>query len=106
MKDFTSNHWTDAATGASSGGSTYGPGFAVSWQNGPLGRDENRIQPNGAFVETVIKVAIDRLEYYQKSKFASTYNAEALAHLNEAVKRLNARTEDRENRKVEGTHVQ
>jgi len=39
------------------GGSVKGVGLDVVWQNGPLGRGENRKEPNGAFVETVIDAA-------------------------------------------------
>jgi hypothetical protein len=99
----TSNHWTDGGTGAPAGGCTYGVGFAISWQNGPLGRDAGRKAPNGAFVEDVIRAALDRLEYYQQSPFASHYNAAAIDHLKTAVHVLNARTADREARQVEGT---
>ncbi len=87
------------------GGSSYGNGFAIAWQNGPLGRGNDRKAPNGAFVETVIKAAAERIEYYQSTQFASGYNARALEYLNEALRELNARTADRENRNVEGTHA-
>lgn len=98
-----SNHFS-TADGIPAGGSTYGVGFAISWQDGPLGRDGDRIEPNGAFVECVIKAAVDRIEFYQRSKFASDYNARALVKLAEALAILDARTTDREKRKVEGTH--
>jgi hypothetical protein len=80
-------------------------GFTISWQNGPLGRDENRRQPNGAFVETIIYAAIDRLEYYQSTKFVCQENAEAIVYLQQALMALDRRTQGREDRKVEGTHV-
>ena len=95
-----SNHWIDSATDAPEGGQTFGPGFAIAWQRGPLGRDENRQNQNGAFVED----AIDRIEHYQSSKFASDFNAVALVHLCAALESLNARTAEREKRQVEGTH--
>lgn len=98
-----SSHWTDAE-GNPAGGSTYGNGFAISWQNGPLGRGADRKEPNGAFVEDVIKAASDRLVYYQNSRFACDYNARALAHLSLALSALNSRTAEREKRDVEGTH--
>lgn len=100
----TQNHWTDEETGAPSGGATYGDGFAISWQNGALGRGEDRKQPNGAFVENVIKAAAGRLEYYQSSKFACEENESALRYLNLALMSLNSRTLAREIRAVEGTH--
>lgn len=102
---FESNHWIDAVTEVPEGGQTFGPGFAIAWQRGPLGRDKNRIPQNGAFVEDVISAAIDRIEHYQSSKFASEYNAVALDHLRAALVSLQARTSERESRKVEGTHA-
>lgn len=104
MQRFTSDHFNDS-DGNPAGGTTFGQGFAIGWQNGPLGRGEERREPNGAFVEDVIKAAIDRLDYYQSSKFKSDFNARALECLNEAVRALNERTADREARDVEGTHA-
>lgn len=98
-----SNHFSDDE-GNPSGGTTYGRGFAIGWQNGPLMVDGVRDEPNGAFVEDVIKAAIGRIEFYQKSKFASDHNAKALVSLQEAVAHLQQRTKDREARGVEGTH--
>ncbi len=100
---FKSEHWNDE-NGNPSGGNTFGTGFAISWQNGPLGRDETRKEPNGAFVEDIIAAVIDRIDYYQKSQFKSDYNQKAIEYLILANKELNARTIDREKRKVEGTH--
>lgn len=102
---FVSNHFTDA-DGNLAGGNTYGTGFAIGWQHGPLKDPETgeRKEPTGAFVENVIEAAIDRIEFYQDSKFASGYNETALEYLRKAVDSLNARTRDREQRGVEGTH--
>ena len=101
---FTSEHWNDA-NGNPQGGSTFGHGFAISWQHGPLGRGTDRKEPNGAFVETIIAAAKHRLEYYQKSKFACKANERAIEWLNCALEILNDRTKDREKRNVEGTHT-
>lgn len=123
---FSSEHWNDLE-GRPAGGNTYGTGFAISWQNGPLGActcpTDNveiahaarngvhlrglceRKQPNGAFVEDVIAAAKDRIECYQRSDFANEYNAEAIVHLEAALRILNARTAAREARGVEGTHT-
>jgi len=100
----TGNHFSDE-NGNPSGGTTYGRGFAIGWQCGPLGRGEDRIEPNGAFVEDIIKAALDRLEYYQQRKFNSSYNANAIDALHVALDSLNQRTIDREKRAVEGTHA-
>jgi hypothetical protein len=99
-----SNHFTDA-NGNPSGGTTFGQGFAIGWQNGPLGRGEERKQPNGAFIEDIIAAAKDRLEFYQASKFACEANETAIDLLAAALGVLNARTADREKRAVEGTHA-
>lgn len=101
----------DDADGNPAGGTTFGRGFAIGWQNGPLGRGEDRKDPNGAFVEDVIAAAKDRLEYYQGSQFNCEQNAVALRHLDaaslmlsSALEVLDSRTKDREVRDVEGTH--
>lgn len=86
------------------GGTVYGVGMAIEWQDGPLGRGEKRTEPNGAFVETVIAAALQRIEYYQTSKFKCRENAIAIIKLKEALMRLDSRTQSREARNVEGTH--
>lgn len=98
----TSHHFTDG-DGVPNGGQTFGRGFAIAWQNGPLVHDGQRNEPNGAFVEDIILAAIDRLEFHQRGKFASGYNANAIAFLESAIAELNARTADRKSRGVEGT---
>jgi len=97
------NHWSDAS-GNPAGGCTQGTGFTISWQNGPLGRGAERKEPNGAFVESVIKAALGRLQFYQESQFACEENALAIGHLAAALGILNDRTANREKRAVEGTH--
>lgn len=91
-----------------SGGSVSGTGLSISWQNGPPGRDGDRQEPNGAFVETVIDAARQRIEFYQTAnvgKFKCRENAIAITKLEEALLWLNKRTADREARQVEGTHT-
>lgn len=102
-QSLVSNHFSDS-NGAPAGGTTYATGLCISWQNGPLAIDGIRKEPNGCFVETVIRAAVDRLEYYQSSRFASDYNARAILHLEAALAECAARTADREKRGVEGTH--
>ncbi len=97
-------HHNDAE-GNPAGGHTRGVGIAIEWQNGPLGRGEDRREPNGAFVDGVIFAALDRLEYYQRSKFACAENAKAIELLDAALQALHRRTNDREARAVEGTHA-
>ena len=91
--------------GNPSGGEVKATGISIFWQDGPLGRDENRKEPNGAFVEGVIQAAIQRIEYFQRSKFKCRENAIAVTKLEEALHWLESRTRNREARKVEGTHA-
>jgi len=80
--------------------------MTISWQNGPLGRGEARREPNGAFVETVISAALDRLEWYQQTGFACEENATAISCLSSALSCLNQRTTRREAASIEGTHAE
>lgn len=86
------------------GGATTGVGIGIRWQNGPLSVDGERREQNGAFVEGVIQAALGRLEFYQASKFRCRENALAITKLEEALLWLGKRTDDREERGVEGTH--
>lgn len=86
------------------GGTSTGVGYRVDWQNGPLGRGEDRKPQNGAFVEDIILVAISRVEFYQRTKFNHPQNAETLKHLRAAFASMQKRTAEREERGVEGTH--
>ena len=99
---FQASNW--AEDGKPAGGFVNGTGIKIKWQEGPLGRGEDRKEPNGAFVEDVIAAAIQRIEHYQSSIFACRENAIALTHLETALLWLNKRTADREARGVEGTH--
>lgn len=92
------------ADGNPHGGTVKGKGLDIKWQEGPLGRGDDRKEPNGTFVETVIHAAITRLEYYEDSKFKCFENAQALGHLKHALSHLANRTKGRETREVEGTH--
>jgi len=102
-KELVSEHRLDA-DGNPAGGATVARGVRIQWQDGPLGRGEERKEPNGAFVEDVIRAAADRLEFYQSTKFACDENAQALARLQTALNILQSRTKQRERRGVEGTH--
>jgi hypothetical protein len=87
------------------GGFVSGTGLDIRWQNGPLGTGEDRIEPNGAFVETVIAAAKQRIEAYQDSPFACEENAKAIDSLEVALEWLAYRSAKREARGVEGTHT-
>lgn len=104
--EFESQNNTDK-DGNPSGGYCQGIGIRIDWQNGPLGRGETRKEPNGAFVETIIAMVLQRVNFYQtasKGKFACDENRLAISHLRLALNILMQRTADREKREVEGTH--
>lgn len=103
---YREQHYFDAS-GNPEGGVSFGDGFCISWQRGPLGSTDigDRKPPNGAFVEDVIAAVLGRLEFYQKSKFACQENADAIAHLMFALSALDERTREREARGVEGTYA-
>lgn len=87
------------------GGFTQGVGMRIDWQNGPLAVDGVRREPNGAFVEGVLQAALGRLRFYNDGKFRCRENSLAITHVEEALHWLEARTADREERGVEGTHT-
>jgi hypothetical protein len=107
LQDFKAENATDT-NGNPTGGYATGIGFNIEWQNGPLGRGDDRSAANGAFAETVIAAVKQRLEFYQRasgSKFACRQNAIAITKLDEALMWLDNRTKEREARQVEGTHT-
>lgn len=108
LGNFSASHDSDKNDNPAGGTST-GIGIMVKWQNGPLGKigSPDRKEPNGAFVETVIAVAKNRLEYYQKEnrgKFYCGENAVAIEYLTKAMLVLQGRTQRRQMAGVEGTH--
>lgn len=105
---FFEEHWQDENDNPA-GGVSYGTGFAISWQNGPLGRGEERREAKGAFVETLLSVVKGRIEFYETAasgRFACNENAEAIRYIELALASLDSRTRAREARDVEGTHQQ
>lgn len=94
--------------GNPTGGFVRGIGLLIEWQSGPLGRGDARVEPNGAFVETVVAAVKQRIEFYQtasEGKFACKENERAIAALGVALRWLDNRTQAREAREVEGTHT-
>ena len=72
----------------------------VLWQDGIVGDDRQ----NGAFVEDVIEVARQRLQFFQASKFRCRENAIALTHIETALAWLDFRTRARLIENVENTY--
>ena len=104
LQEFERKNYSDEDDNPT-GGYAEGIGLSILWQDGPLGRGADRIEPNGAFVETVIAAALQRIKYYQDSKFACRENALAITKLEEALHWLDSRTREREARSVKGTHA-
>lgn len=90
--------------GNPAGGFAGGVGFSIEWQKGALAVDGKRLEPNGAFVETIIAAAKQRIEHYQDSRFNCDENEKAIMYLGLALNELNARTQRRISAGVEGTH--
>lgn len=96
---------TNDEAGNPAGGTVKGTGIDISWQNGPLRVDgKPDAERNGAFVEDLVIAAIQRMEYYQDSKFKCRENALAITKLEEALHWMNHRTARREAAGTEGTH--
>ena len=103
---FNANNYVDMGNNPT-GGNVEGVGLRIDWQDGPLGRGEDRQEPNGAFVETVIDAAKQRIEWFQSAggaRFSCRENALAITKLEEALHWLNHRTAKREAKGIEGTH--
>jgi len=73
----------------------------VKFQNGPI----KEAGVNGVMNEDLIAIVIDRMRGFQSGDFACRDNALALTKLEEALMWLRNRTNEREARGVEGTHI-
>lgn len=105
QQEYTNDFMLDA-DGKPAGGLSRAKGISIVWQNGPLGApdDPNRREPNGAFVETLLAISRDRLQWYNDNGFECEENTEAIRHINIALKALAERTARRTRQGVEGTH--
>lgn len=72
----------------------------ITFQNGPIAE----AHVNGLTQEALLAIVEDRLKCFQAGPFANPYNAEALAAVQFAMRRLQERTRERLARGVEGTH--
>jgi len=73
----------------------------VRFQNGPI----KEAGVNGCQNEDLISMVIDRLQGFQEGAFACRENAIAMTKLEESLMWLRKRTQDREDRGVEGTNI-
>jgi hypothetical protein len=81
-------------------GNQDGPAILITWQNGIVGEDGQ----TGAFVEDVIEAVLQRLRFFQTSKFRCRENAVAITHIEDGLNMLDARTRKRELENVENTY--
>jgi hypothetical protein len=91
------------------GGVSFGFGYAIAWQRGPVQEEEDRdIEAgqvpknngrNGAFLIEVLKACRHQLSIYQNGKFACEENDKALSALDACIELLEMR---RDRRKEEG----
>lgn len=72
----------------------------IDFQNGTI----PEVGVNGLTHEVLLVILIDRLEGFQRGKFACAANEIALNHCREALRALLERTKERAARRVEGTH--
>ena len=93
------------------GGYVAGVGFRIDWQDGPLGRGEDRQEPNGAYVTDVLLACLERMRFYQgesedgTGRFRCRENALIITKVEEAIHWGNHRTAERERRGVDGRFV-
>lgn len=87
------------------------PELLVKWQDGPRGTGETNADgspvltdPNGAFVEDVLWAALQRLEFFNNSKYRDRANSMAITHIEQALQALKDRQLERSHRNVEGKH--
>lgn len=78
----------------------------IQWQDGPRGQEgtDELSPPNGAFIEDVLWAALQRLEFFNQSKYRDRGNALAITHIEGALQALKDRQLERSYRNVEGKH--
>ena len=91
------NHAVDAQ-GRPAGGASSTIGTCINWRSVPLGYGDDRKPVNGAFVEDIIDIVIDRIQFYETAgggRFSRPENKEAIDYLQKANAALDRRTERR-----------
>ena len=73
----------------------------ILFQNGPI----NEVGVNGITHEALLVVLADRLRCFQGGAYRNDHNERALAHIEQALAELKARTIARLQRGAEGTHT-
>jgi len=86
--------------GNAAGGYAKGIGIDINWQSVPLKEGER----NGAIMEDILEIVLERLKFHQNSKFSCRENTIAFEKIKEALISLKYRTLERKERGVEGHH--
>jgi hypothetical protein len=73
--------------------------YRLDFQFGPI----NEVGINGITNEALLAIVLDRLNYFQKGKYACRENALAITNIEQGLMWLNQRTRERMKRQVEGT---
>lgn len=73
----------------------------IKFQKGPRDTDGS---VGGVLDCDLLEIVRDRLLHFQQGEFATRENAQALAHIEEALMWMNKRVEDRAERSVLGTY--
>lgn len=73
----------------------------IHFQEGPI----KECGVNGVCNEDLINMVLCRLQHFQESEFKCDENANAIIYLKSALYELRQRTNKREERGVEGTHI-
>lgn len=73
----------------------------IQFQHGPRNEEGSTM---GVLDCDLLEIVRDRLLHFQQGEFATRENAQALAHIEEALMWMNKRVEDRAERSVLGTY--
>lgn len=103
--DLQANNGVDHE-GNPTGGAVLGKGLQIEWQNGPRGQEgtDELLPPNGAFIEDALWAALQRLEFFNATKYRDRANSLAITHIEQALQALKDRQLERSFRNVEGKH--
>ncbi len=86
------------------GGTASGTGIDINWQEGPITNSDGSTVPrNGASVESLIDVAIKRLEFLNTTPMRCDENDAALNGLRSAREALDTRARSRADQGIDGT---
>ena len=95
------------SNGNPTGGGAYGVGIHIDWQSGPLVIDGQSFPQNGAFVQTLLEIVKQRLEFFQTAsdgRFRCAENDAVIFKITESIRLLKSRHNRRGAQGAAGTH--